>query len=261
MRTVVRAFSLPKAGNAPEEYEDAFWPVVPVDGEVEVLRLAVADGATETSFSGIWADILTQSYCKGELGKGNVNEELTPLQQEWRRRVGERPLPWYAEEKMRFGAFATLAGLNIEAGGIWSAFAVGDSCVFHLRGSRLERAFPIERAEQFDSRPVLLSSNPCSNVCVGDAVRRIDDGLWQPGDAFYLMTDALACYFLRRWELRDDDPQEFLSLFDEISNLEQFACRIELERAETTGDGLRLMRNDDVTFMRCQLSDQRLAEG
>src|SRR4051794_35023330 len=103
MRAVVRAFSVSKAGNLPEEYEDAFWPRDPVDSVAGDVRLAVADGATETSFSGLWATILAQSYVEGALEGENLIEELTPLQRLWRERLGERQLPWYAEEKLRSG--------------------------------------------------------------------------------------------------------------------------------------------------------------
>ena len=46
MRVEAKVFSLQKAGNAPDEYEDAYWPEGGVDSEAPSIRLAVADGAT-----------------------------------------------------------------------------------------------------------------------------------------------------------------------------------------------------------------------
>src|SRR6266513_307758 len=67
--------------------------------------------------------------------------------------VAAKPLPWYAEEKMRSGAFSSLAGLTLHgpaaeetgdgAGGAWESFAVGDSCLFQVRADELIVAFPL----------------------------------------------------------------------------------------------------------------------
>ena len=46
----VQAFSCQKAGNARTEYEDAW--------AIRGCRVAVADGATESSFSALWAALL-----------------------------------------------------------------------------------------------------------------------------------------------------------------------------------------------------------
>ncbi|HVK06711.1 MAG TPA: hypothetical protein VM490_24815, partial [Armatimonadaceae bacterium] len=50
-------FAAVKAGNSDDEYEDAFAAAVrSTDGEL--CRIAVADGATGASFSGLWARLL-----------------------------------------------------------------------------------------------------------------------------------------------------------------------------------------------------------
>lgn len=112
MRIYARAFATPKAGNDEAEYEDAFQPLVPIEGaEGDVFRSAVADGATEASYSGIWARQLVAAYADGRLGTpSTIAEDLVPLTANWGAAIGDKPLPWYAESKARSGAFSTLVG-------------------------------------------------------------------------------------------------------------------------------------------------------
>lgn len=255
MHAVVQAFKLVKAGNEPLDYEDAYWPPDPIDGDRQGLRLAVADGATEASFSGVWANLLVRGFGRRAIDTDSFEERLADLQQRWLRYVGNKPLPWYAEEKLRSGAFAAVAGLYVtpprpgDRSGRWDAIAVGDSCLFHTRGETLLSSFPLERSEAFNSRPLLVSSIPVGNRGLREAVRRLS-GDWQGGDTFYLMTDALACWFLRSWELRAD-PLGFLRSVASPSDFEQFITRQREDKAE---DDTPMLRNDDVTMVRCTVS-------
>src|SRR2546422_7087812 len=112
MHLFAQGFFLPKAGNSHEEYEDAFWPQERIDLHTPAFRCAVADGATETSFSGLWAQMLVRAYCKGELSR--KRQDLSRLQRNWLKFVSGRPLPWYAEEKLRSGAFSSIVGLALK---------------------------------------------------------------------------------------------------------------------------------------------------
>src|SRR5690242_8121771 len=98
MRTRLRVFWQPKAGNSAAEYEDACWPRESGDRS-GVTHLAVADGATETSFSGLWARLLVKAYGRGLLAEATWDEDLSKIRRVWQRAVGQKPLPWYAEEK------------------------------------------------------------------------------------------------------------------------------------------------------------------
>jgi serine/threonine protein phosphatase PrpC len=251
MQLKVDVFHLPKEGSTDEEYEDAYWPPGPVADEFASYNLAVADGATETSFSGLWASLLVKAFGESKFKGVTIAEDVLPIQAEWKQQLGEKNLPWYAEEKLRSGAFAALAGLQLQADGTWSAVAVGDSCIFHVRDEKIVVSFPIERSEQFNDRPVLISSNRASTAEVEQHVRRAD-GKWQTGDIFYLMTDAIACYFLRRWEEREGDPC-VPTLFDGVGDRQTFGQLIRQERTEVLPDGRTLLRNDDVTVIRCSM--------
>ena len=51
-------------------------------------------------------------------------------------------LPWYAEQKLSQGAFATFLGLTLHRNRLssslsWDCTAIGDSCLFQVRGARV----------------------------------------------------------------------------------------------------------------------------
>ena len=245
-------FALPKAGNSAEEYEDA-WATSESAGVMPgSFACAVADGATETSFSGLWARLLAAAYCAGVDTPDALFDILPLVQEAWRREVAAIPLPWYAEEKARRGAFAALTGLTIvapeaddAAGGRWTALASGDSCLFQVRDDDLVAACPLTCSEDFTNRPTLLSSDPASNDGIADTLVYAG-GTWLPGDRFYLLTDALACWFLAAFEA-GDRPWHILDAFldaDKEADAEaDFAAWIADLRAA------RALRNDDVTLL------------
>lgn len=259
MQATIRAYRLPKAGNSAADYEDAYWPRRPSERSSSPVRLAVGDGATEASFSALWARLLVRGYGLGNLSPEQLFERLPALQDRWRRLVGKEPLPWYAEAKLRDGAFSSLIGLTIQDGpdedgsqGCWKAMAIGDSCLFQVRGEDLVASFPLQRAEQFDSRPSLVSSVPSGNTGIAEALQ-VTSGGCRAGDVFYLMTDALACWFLSRLELRDGDPFSFLNQVEDDSVFEDV---IRTQREGRLEGGRRLLKNDDVTLVRCRIDQQ-----
>lgn len=198
----VEAFACAKAGNRREEYEDA-WAVRGSDSPRQV-RAAVADGATETSFSGLWATLLSERWARGREVGPEFGARLGAARRLWRGRVGRRPLPWYAAEKARQGAYAAFLGVSLNARtGAWRAVAVGDCNLFHLRGLgpglRLMQAFPLERSAEFGSSPFLLGSVARPGDDPASHVRQAAGVL--PGDGLLLLaSDALSAWLLRREE-------------------------------------------------------------
>jgi len=242
---VAAAFWLPKEGNSEDEYEDALWTPAETLFPLHPYRCAVADGATETSFSGIWAETLVEAWGTDALDAREEHgwrEQLPPLQETWRETVGEKPLPWYAEEKARAGAFAALLGLTLRVDGAaytYDCTAAGDACLFHLRGDAVLTTFPLTTAAGFNSRPALLSSNVAQN----EALARLPvyhHGQWLPGDRFYLATDALACALLARHE-GGGAPWPTIDALDDVGTFRRF---VQDARAD------KVMRNDDVTMVR-----------
>lgn len=247
-------FSLHKAGNAGSDYEDACWPSSSDEASRSCFRCAISDGATEASFSGLWARTLVEAYGTGKLTHRVSSEELEEfiepdvlreLQYRWLEEVGNKPLPWYAEEKIRYGAFSSLLGLHFcedRSVGCWSAIAVGDSCLFQLRDSQIIASFPLTQMEEFNSRPLLVPSDLIDNDHLPEYVRTAR-GSWKEEDSFLLMTDALAHWFIGAME-RSSDPwiavQE-LQAVDQARSFEEWGAQL-----RSSGK----LRNDDVTLLR-----------
>ena len=206
------------------------------------MRLAVADGATECMFAGIWARLLVKAFGRGRMSAPNTDFQcLSKLGGVWQRTIARRAMPWYVEEKIRQGAFSTLLGFELhpqigDDDGEWCALAVGDST--------LKESFPLGLSDEFGNQPDLLGTatterNP-------QLIRRMS-GRWKLGDKFYLMTDALACWFLKRRELLLDDD------ICKIEDQPAFQRLIESERQKVGDLGTHMMRNDDVTLVRCSV--------
>jgi Protein phosphatase 2C len=238
-----RSFTLVKDGNAPEEYEDA------LAGNPRSGRFAVADGASESSFAGLWAKLLVEGFVASG-GRRTTVDWITPLQERWAQQVDPLALDWFGEDKRLAGAYATFLGLSFKKPtdgsreGRWKALAVGDACIFQVRESSLLTAFPVSAAADFGNRPSLL----CSRSGVSEQAQRwsraqekIDK--WQPGDRFLLMTDALAQWFLRRAEAHGKpwDP-----LLQRLIDLDPAAALTAYIKDLRRTDGLV---NDDVTLL------------
>ncbi len=246
MHVIADPFWLPKDGNSDAEYEDAFWPQDPMEKAGECVRFAVADGATEASYSGLWARLLVEAIGRGRLCGKRYAANLSALQAQWRSQLTTKELSWFAEEKVRSGAFSSFLGLvlcELPTGKRkWRTFAIGDSCVVQIRRDEVVMSFPIQESTSFNNRPILLSSNPARNA---DGQVPGITGSWESEDCFCMMTDALACWFLteierggKPWEpLRDMQPQEH--------RFARFVGRLRRNKS---------IRNDDVTLLRISVN-------
>ncbi len=228
---------LPKNGNSQDEYEDAAYPLSfsEIEDQPE-FRCAVADGATETSFSGLWANLLVRGYVEAE--------PLEESRKKWKAEIPSADQPWYVEEKAQAGAYAALVGLSIYAGGTWDCEAVGDSCLVHIRSKKILQSFPLVSADEFNNSPSLICSieNPASDV---EFLRL--KGNWQAGDQFLLLTDAIA-----RWVLDQSESE-----LNRVCNLENEADLREFsnqERAALGEDGRSRLHNDDITIMKVDVN-------
>ncbi len=202
MKAYVNVFWHQKDGNSPAEYEDAFWPLDSYE-EDRPFRIAAADGATDAVFSGLWANILARSWGRRHITSEAFAQEVAKKARIWRRLIRQRQVPWYVEEKARSGTYAALIGVELcqpshSSSGTWKAIACGDCCLFQIRNRELVDAFPISRSDEFSNSPVLLATGNVDGQVV-DAIRS-RTGNFEPGDHLYLMTDALACWFLGKHE-------------------------------------------------------------
>jgi hypothetical protein len=248
-----REFRLPRRGYGAAECQDA------AAGDPLRGRFAIADGASESSHAGLWARLLVEEFVHApERALGPPLEEtgwsswLLPLQRRWvaevQRTQNGLTLPWYLEDQLRQGAFATFLGLVLQRDtGVpgerqWRALAVGDSCVFQTRKGELLQSFPLTRAADFSSAPWLVGSRTSPGGVPQQHGLHLR-GHGQEGDRLWLMTDALAQWFLRQvesgalpWEplehsLLAPDPDVFFARW--------------IEELRTT----QQLRNDDVTLL------------
>lgn len=241
-----RGVGVPKHGHADEEYEDAY-AAAPRAG-----RFAVADGASESSFASLWARLLVDEFVGRPPSPGDW---LAPLRRRWAEEVDGRPLPWYAEAKRADGAFAAFLGLVLRGGrdasgaGRWRALAVGDCCLFQVRRDGLAAAFPVPHSSDFGNRPDLLGSRPPGKLAPRPRSLR-SQGDWQMGDRFFLATDALAEWFLRRHEEGLKPWQELEPL---LSGSRAAATFAEWARKSRAGGSLR---NDDIALLRVAVGER-----
>ena len=246
MEIDVESFATPKLGATPDEYEDASQPAPGNQLRVSIgsYACAVADGATESSFSRVWAQLLVDAYT-GSSSPPDLDSMVAVARQEWCQYVGSRHLPWYAQEKAAEGAFAALAGVHLSESDdgsgavVFSGQAVGDCCAFHVRGEDLLAAYPMGNAAAFSSRPFLLSTVP--GFVAGDALCKFE-GILHSNDLLLLVSDALSCWILGDLE-RGNNP------FSSIRDLGIPGCQSfdELVGGLRTSGG---MKNDDVTLLR-----------
>jgi hypothetical protein len=228
-----KGFRLPKNGSSLEECEDA------LGGRPAVGRFAIADGASESGFAGVWAQQLVDSFILGIKPKSKL---LATARATWLQIVQPQATSWHAEMKFEEGAFATFLGLQVGRsragpGWRWSARARGDGCLFHIRNGELLSSFPLQRSSEFDNRPLLLGSRP--SLPHKDKLRK-SRGDCQLNDRFLLMTDALALWFLSACE-RGRQPWRVLY---KIKSHDDFSSWVRDHRATDE------LRNDDVTLLR-----------
>jgi len=281
MRVLFHSLYQQKEGNDPQEYED-YWGILdkhlatgylpskffdnivtqesdfaPAILEQDFLSVALADGATESIFSREWARLLVDEFNDSsstslEALKRNVTRSLRV----WKRITRSRPLPWYAEEKVKLGAFCTFLGIKLSpinsVLGELNAIALGDSCLFQIRGKTLTECFPFITPEEFGNNPGLLSTNPQYNERVWPAIVR-HRGFWKTGDMLLLMTDALAQWFMRR-VMEGEEPWNTLALFTEEADSEQFTQWVGKLRES------KLIKNDDVTLLVLRVLENEIAQ-
>lgn len=256
MRVVSTVAASPKAGNSFTEIEDDY--VVPgrrlrntpntfAAHTTRRLIFALSDGATTSSFSREWAHLLVTACWSTRFGP-QLNgswPDLAQLRARWHKHADRENLPWYAQQKLALGTGATFLGLWLFPAtaasarwGSWIALAAGDSCLMQVRNDRLIASLPIKSAVDFNAAPALLSTlqldGPRSRV-----LQRFR-GMWQQGDRIFLLTDAIAAWFLTQ---TDQNMRPWQELQRMVLHPADWETWLNVLRAE------KELRNDDVTVV------------
>jgi hypothetical protein len=167
-----------------------------------------------------------------------------------RREEEAAPLKWFEENLMAKGSFSTLLGLSFEnstpEGGYWVSYSVGDSCLFQLRQGIID-VFPEMDSIGFGNSPALIASNPVYNKELLSKVK-MSSGVFLYGDIFYLMTDAVAKWFIAQLE-EGKRPWHTLDAYLDYD-------REGLTMYLTSLRDMGILKNDDVTIARVKILEE-----
>ncbi len=253
MRLDTRLFTLAKDPEQPAEYQDACC----IDTEHHIA--AIADGVSSALFSGPWAAILAEAVVADSPNPCDADEFaawLTRQREHWNASIDTSSLAWFQKAKLPAGAFSTLlyarvCDLDDAREGAFGgyrlvAFALGDSCLFQVRGGELVRSFPLETSTQFEVDPIVLGSVDLGRDHLLEFA--ILDEMCYPGDELILCTDAVAEWAARCYE-HGEPPvwSDFWQMSDD-----DWRSGVVWLRQE------RQMRIDDATMLMLRLVDDRV---
>lgn len=212
-----------------------------------LTRFAMSDGASESFDSRTWANLLVKAYAAEP---SFSSEWLAAVLVGYLEAVDYEALSWSKQAAFDRGSFATLLGLELAPnGGEVEVLALGDSVAFHLRGESLLVSFPYTTAEEFDARPLLLSTVAASNAFVSEPgfFGRNSCRTWtvQVGDLILMATDAVS-----QWALRQpEEGIDALGFLRTVESAEVFEAKVLELRREGR------IRVDDSTLIRLVVED------
>lgn len=220
-----------------------------------IHRFAVSDGVSKSFFPKIWSEILVSHFVE----ESNIKErgELTKVcQKKWQDIIDEKiNLPetkWHTRTlyNRKEPALATFVGLQFfEGDKSWSAWAQGDSFLFFVPEVYMDYQKDLiklsSKAEPiiFDNFPDFVSSigNNHKGELVSYENQKIVNG------TFYLMTDALAEWFINQgenasgkitvWQTQGDFERFISQAVDEeeLTNDDCAILCIEISEADKSG--------------------------
>jgi hypothetical protein len=255
-------FAVQKQGSTAREYEDGagFADGDPAAGRDP--RFVVVDGATEAYDALRWVAQLVTSFLGQDndadgdgnggtvaLAPGPLRDWFATMQHRW---VALAPRPFAnVIEEYKFhaeGSFATflgveLTGLDSAAAG-WTAAALGDTVLFHVRAGNLLTHFPPIDVDEFGLAPDGAATRPAAleQMMRGLLFGR---GRLRPGDLLFVATDAFAHWMLGQV---DRDQATLWAVLAGLDHDATFAALVAGQRAAG------LLRNDDVTLLRVRIA-------
>lgn len=242
----VRSFQMSKLGNKSADCEDSF------SADPSAQRFAMADGASSSLFSDIWARSLTQTAIEagGDIGEDSAEEKISEImllaRNKWYSSIPWDSLPWFLKNKAVSGSYSTL--LITEFHRLASSYgfttlAVGDTCIFKVSHGEPKFSFPLSEPREFNNSPKLVWSgkgNPLPEKIRLSLPKHVrTQGIVSPGEKIVLATDAIA-----KWMLEFQGFDRIISAIGEHDVMKRFvSSEINNKR----------MRNDDITVAVIQI--------
>jgi len=235
-------------------------------------RFSVSDGVSKSFFPKVWSEILVTQFV--ERTDLKETELIKVCQEEWQKRIEEIvSLPntkWFTKSQYnrKDPALATFVGLQFfEKERKWSASALGDSFLFFVpKGFKDYQKELVKLSSK--TEPIVFDNFPDYLTSIGDnhkgtleklRSQKIVDG------TFYLMTDALAEWFIKEgvnaigkitvWQSQADF-ERFISQAIEENQMTNDDCAIlciELSEVEKTGIDYSKIQVTDLNDL---ISDQ-----
>ena len=232
-----------KAGNDEKEWEDGY-AANRASGVV-----ALADGAGDGIYSKLWADLLLETFVAAPIPLDDpaaVEPWIAAQRRAWFEAIRYPEQRWSIQMKIdRSCGAATFVALSLDqiadSGSDpeepigWTAWAVGDACLFHIRGGRLLASFPVISSQEFGTTPFLYQSKPLRPTPSAVVTR----GELAPDDQIIFATDAVAQRLLS--EVESGTPPDWRRFWD----LDQEAWRQELAALREQN----AIVNDDCTLL------------
>ena len=219
-----------------------------VDGKT--LIVALSDGAGTVAFSRQWSATLSKWAVQHPIENFTENEVLgwfdnstEGLYRAWRQRIPPYDeLPYYGQNGLIDGSQATLLVVQLENLYL-KAFAVGDTCLYHVRDNELMHAFPVTSADDFDTSPALIHTSARVFPNHEGNLNFLETDCLQ-SDIIFLATDALACWIQKQFEMGEPVWENLSSIHDD----KDFCELVRGLRKE------KRIRNDDVVLISIRVS-------
>ncbi len=239
-----RIFQLAKDTAHPEENQDAYG----LDADAGVA--VVADGVSSALFSRQWAWTLAEAVLAEppEVSDAEALAAWIGLRREkWSGQIDTGGLAWFQKAKLPMGAFSTLLWVRLlpvqqpQDGQFGAmrllAYAMGDSCLLHIRHGQMVRSFPIQKAAELEADPLVLGSVDLGRD--GQIDFQVLDEVCYADDLLVLCTDAVADWALRAIESGNPPAwDDYWTITDSQWQQEVVALRQQ-----------RGMRYDDATML------------
>ena len=239
-------------------------------------RFSVSDGVSKSFFPKVWSEILVSQFV--ERTDLKESELIKVCQDEWQKRIDEIVrLPetkWFTKSQYnrKDQALATFVGLQfLEKEKKWSASALGDSFLFFVpKGYKDYQKDLVRLSSKVD--PIVFDNFPDYLTSIGESHkgRAKEKGGNLRNGTFYLMTDALAEWFIKEeenaigkitvWKSQEDFERFIAQAIDENQLTNDDCAILCIELSESDRNGIKYEKIQ-VTDLNDLINDQEAEKG